>query len=91
LKVDGKPYAQEGSGKIFTRTFSSLESSSEFKWHRDEKRRVISVLSGNNWKFQFDDSVPFELFPGDIFIISADSWHRIIPGLSDLIIKIEED
>ena len=91
MKVDGKPYSQDGEGKSFTRTFSPLESPDEFKWHRDEKRRVISILSGEKWKFQFDDSVPFDLFPGDVFVITADSWHRIIPGVSDLIVRIEED
>jgi quercetin dioxygenase-like cupin family protein len=91
LKVDGRPYSQSGSGKSFTRTFSSLESPDEFKWHRDERRRVISIVSGKGWRFQFDDSVPFELIPGDVFVISADAWHRIFPGISDLMIKIEED
>ncbi len=91
MKVDGRPYSQDEAGKIFTRSFSHLESPDEFKWHRDEKRRVITIISGDGWKFQYDDSIPFELFKGDVFVISADSWHRIVPGINDLVVKIEED
>lgn len=91
MKVDGKPYSQDGAGKIFTRSFSHLESPDEFKWHRDERRRVITILSGDKWKIQFDDSVPSELFKNDVLIITADSWHRIIPGVNDLTVQIEED
>lgn len=90
MKVDGRPYSQAGSGKIFTRNFSHLESPDEFKWHRDERRRVVTILSGDGWKFQFDDSIPFQLVVGTVFIISADSWHRIIPGVNELVIQIEE-
>jgi len=91
LKVDGRPYSQEGSGKIFIRKFSHLETPDEFKWHRDEKRRIVTVLSSDGWKFQADDCLPFELSAGKVFIISADSWHRILPGVNDLILQIEED
>jgi mannose-6-phosphate isomerase-like protein (cupin superfamily) len=91
LKVDGRPYYQEGAGKSFTRAFSFSDESSEFKWHRDENRRVVSVISGDGWKFQFDNSIPFKISPGDLIVISANCWHRIIPGVSDLVIKIDED
>lgn len=91
MKVDGKPYLQDGTGKSFTRYFSALESPDEFKWHRDERTRKVTVLSGDGWHFQFDDSIPFRLFEGDVFVITADLWHRVIPGINDLAIKIEED
>lgn len=91
MKVDGRPYSQHGAGKIFTRSFSPLESPDEFKWHRDEKRRIVTILSGDKWKFQDDNSVPIELFAGDVLTINADSWHRIIPGINELILQIEED
>lgn len=91
MKVDGRPYSQTGAGKSFIRKFSHLESPDEFKWHRDERKRMITVLSGNGWSFQFDNSIPFTLSVGQVFIISPDYWHRILPGIDELVLKIEED
>ena len=90
LKVDGRPYSEVIAGKIITRTFSSETSSEEFQWHRDEKLRTITIVSGSGWSLQYDDSLPLELYEGDVFQISADAWHRILPGRTDLVVNIEE-
>ena len=50
----------------------------------------IKVLSGKGWKFQEDDKLPVDLQPGsDVYIIRG-IYHRLIKGVSDLIIRIKE-
>lgn len=90
MKVDGRPYIQVGDGNSFTRVFSNLEDSQEFKWHRDERDRIVTILSGEGWSLQFDDAIPVRLSIGDRVKIVADRWHRVIPGVSPLEILIEE-
>jgi hypothetical protein len=68
------------------RTFTEDIDPIELMWHRDlETRKVISVLS-SDWKIQLDDSLPVSL--NETIIIPAGSWHRLIKGSGELIIKI---
>jgi hypothetical protein len=68
------------------RTFAEDIDPIELMWHRDlETRKVISVLS-SDWKIQLDDSLPVSL--NETIIIPAGSWHRLIKGSGELIIKI---
>ena len=78
------PYSESGS----TRKFSSLTNPDELVWHRDEENREIVILSGNNWMLQFDNQLPKKLEIGKKYIIKKNSWHRVIKGTGDLIIKI---
>lgn len=90
MKVDNRPYSEILYKDSIIRIFSNSELSDEFKWHRDEKDRKIFIISGDKWFYQFDDSIPLELKPGDVFLIPHNKWHRIIPGSNDLVIKIIE-
>ena len=83
-KSSSVPYIDIGG----IRKFSSLTNTDEFVWHRDEEDREIVVLSGNNWMLQFDNQLPKELEIGKKYIIKKNSWHRVIKGYGDLIIKI---
>jgi hypothetical protein len=68
------------------RTFTEDIDPIELMWHRDlETRKVISVLP-SDWKIQLDDSLPVSL--NETIIIPAGSWHRLIKGSGELIIKI---
>jgi mannose-6-phosphate isomerase-like protein (cupin superfamily) len=74
-----------------TRVFSRDVHSSEMVWHRDLKSREITILEGEGWMFQMDNSLPFELKVGDCFDVPAMVYHRIYKiGKSDLKIKIHE-
>lgn len=79
---------QVGSGATI-RTFSGLVEDHELTWHRDEFDREVELVSGRGWKFQFDDSLPFEI--RDRIRIPAGAWHRVIKGEGDLVIKIVEN
>jgi mannose-6-phosphate isomerase-like protein (cupin superfamily) len=89
-RVDGRPYSEIRFDNIIIRKFSKLESLEELKWHRDSSNRRVCVVSGEGWMFQYDDSIPFLIKPGASFLIMANSWHRLIMGDTDLVLRIEE-
>ena len=91
LHGGNKPYLDEiVSNKSFLRKFYVDQEDEEFSWHRDKNDRLIKVISGEGWKFQHDNSLPFILSEGDKVSIKKNEWHRIIKGKSDLIIMIYE-
>ena len=81
-----RPYQDDGS----VRTFDSSVSSSELVWHRDREDRIVKVLEGKDWYFQFDDQLPFELKYGDQFFIEKMTYHRLIKGSTNLKVLIEK-
>ena len=86
----GKPYNDEiVSENVFIRKFSAANDSEEFEWHRDRENRIVEILEGDGWKFQLDNHLPFELFPGDKIIIEKNEWHRIFKGSNDLKVVIK--
>jgi len=74
----------------FIREFSGSLNESELTWHRDERDRTVTVIEGRGWKFQFENSLPVELNPGDKLHIPKDSWHRLILGKGGLMLFISE-
>ena len=74
----------------FLRTFSVDCDSSELEWHRDAQSRHVGVISGKDWKFQYDNSLPETIKPGDEIIVEKNEWHRIIKGSTDLIVVVHE-
>jgi cupin superfamily acireductone dioxygenase involved in methionine salvage len=89
---DDKPYTDEKlSDNTWIRTFNpSISNSDEYVWHRDEKDRVITVLEGNGWKFQFDNDIPKVINSSDKLVIPKGVYHRLIVGNTCLKLKIEE-
>lgn len=86
-----KPYIDEKLNNwSFVRTFKHDVLNEDLLWHRDKKGRYIEVLEGSGWEIQFDDGLPKKLHKGDRFFISAETYHRIKRGKTDLKIKIEE-
>jgi len=91
-----KPYKEEileqhGTGKMFkVRTFEHTVEGDELVWHRDKQNRSVHVLSGSGWKLQKDDALPEDLTVGKDYYIMKNSYHRLIKGGDDLVIRIEE-
>ena len=82
-----KPYKEEKiSNNTYIRTFDNNINSYELKWHIDFEDRIIEVIKNNDWKFQFDDELPFIL--KENIYIKKNIWHRIIKGTDDLIVKV---
>ena len=91
-----KTYTEEilehnGTGRMFkVRTFEHTVDDKELVWHRDKEHRRVHVLSGNGWKLQKDDSLPEDLTVGKDYYIIKNSYHRLIKGEDNLVIRIEE-
>ena len=72
----------------FIRTFSKDVDEIDLIWHEDKENRVINVLEGNGWKFQFDEELPIEMVNGTSISIPKGKLHRIIKGKGPLKIRL---
>ena len=87
-----RPYTEKiisRSEKI--RRFDESVSDTDLEWHRDIQDRVVEVINGNGWMLQMDNQVPTEMVSGKSYFIESRSWHRIIKGKGELVLKIVEE
>jgi hypothetical protein len=82
------PYTNLTEGKEIIREFSADVDPMELIWHEDQEDRIIEVLTGNGWEFQFDESIPFEMITGDKFEVPKGFLHRVIKGKGNLRVRI---
>ena len=82
-----KPYLDNYEDGYIIREFKSTISERRLIWHRDKCDRIIEPINDTDWKFQFDNQVPIPL--SKLFIPKV-TYHRLIKGSGDLILKIEE-
>ena len=81
-------YNDYSLGQTVIREFSADVDPMELIWHTDQEDRIIEVLTGNGWKFQYDEDLPFEMVTGEKFEIPKGYVHRVIKGNGNLKIKI---
>lgn len=79
------PYEDYDNG---VRIFDVTAEDSTYVWHRDHEDRMIEILEGDGWQFQWDKALPWLIVPGMKFRINANEYHRIIKGVNDLKIRI---
>lgn len=85
------PYQDDvHASHTWCRTFPHDVTDAELIWHMDRLMRMITVVSGANWKLQLDNQLPELLRVGETYQIPAEYYHRLIKGDSDLIIQIVE-
>ena len=75
----------------FIRTFPADVDEMELIWHEDREDRIVSVVEGNGWKFQFDEELPIEMEDGINITIPKGVIHRVIKGKGPLKIKVFKD
>ena len=85
-----KPYKQNHFSNVIIREFDLDISHKELVWHRDKRDRLVEVLEGEGWEFQYDNDLPFVLEKGDMIVIPKETYHRVKKGNSKLVIKIIE-
>ena len=86
------PFKEKQINKqLFLREFSANVDEMDLIWHEDREDRIVHVLEGNKWKFQFDEQLPFEMLDGIDIIIPKGIIHRIIKGNGPLKIKVFKD
>lgn len=74
------------SDKEYIRVFSSDIESNLLVWHTDLEDRIIVNMNDSDWLFQLDNKLPCKI-DKEIFI-PRNTYHRIIKGSGDLVIKI---
>ncbi len=74
----------------FVRIFKENVDEHDLVWHRDSNDRIIKIIEGNNWKIQYDDSLPMLLEQNHSYYIPQNDYHRLIRGNDNLIIEIHE-
>jgi oxalate decarboxylase/phosphoglucose isomerase-like protein (cupin superfamily) len=84
------PYTNLTEGKEIIREFSADVDPMELIWHEDQEDRIIEVLTGNGWQFQFDEDIPFEMVTGDKIDIPKGFLHRVIKGRGNLRVQIQK-
>ena len=82
---------QQIDSQLFIREFSADVDEMELIWNTDREDRVVSVIEGNDWKFQFDEQLPFEMIDGIDIVIPKGVIHRVIKGKGPLKIKVFKD
>ena len=75
----------------FIRTFPADVDEMDLIWHADKENRIITVLEGNGWKFQFDEELPIEMTKGKNISILKGRIHRVIKGNGPLVIKLQKN
>ena len=86
-KVISRPYSESQEDGYIIREFSQDTPSFEFVWHRDREDRVVQATHDNDWQFQLDNQIPQVLSNNKLFI-PKDTYHRLIKGTGDLVVKI---
>ena len=87
-----KPYLDKSLAKgIIRRVFNEAVDVDELVWHQDHNTRKVTVIEGQGWQLQIDNSLPKTLSKGDTVVIEAEQYHRIIKGTGQLVVKIWEE
>ena len=81
-------YTDNITDNTVIREFAADTDPMSLIWHEDQEDRIVEILTGNGWKFQFDEDLPFEMVTGDKIDIPKGFLHRVIKGKNNLKIKI---
>ena len=82
-----RPYTEEKKDGYIIREFSQDTPSFEFVWHRDKEDRVVQATHHTDWLFQLDNEIPQRFTESKLFI-PKETYHRLIKGTGDLVVKI---
>lgn len=85
-----KPYIEKKYENFIIRTLDENTPNDELVWHRDKSNRIVIPISGEGWKFQFDNNLPEPIEKLKEIIILKNIYHRVIKGITPLILFIHE-
>jgi hypothetical protein len=88
--VKNLPFKEEQQEDYYIRTFSSVLNETELKWHFDEEDRVVICEHDTDWMFQMDNEIPIQIKKNTPIFIHEGTYHRIIKGTGDLIVKVKK-
>jgi hypothetical protein len=84
------PFEEIEIGNKKIRTFSPDVEDDELKWHQDLKDRKVTILESGGWLFQMENELPNKLEDAKQIFIPKLAWHRVLKGISNLVVEIEE-
>jgi len=70
----------------YIREFEESVDSEELEWHRDREDRIVEIIQNDGWEFQLDNELPVVMTGS--FFVPKETYHRIIKGNGQLIVKI---
>lgn len=79
------PYIDSG---LNLRKFDVSAPDENYVWHRDQENRLVTILSGDGWCFQYENALPFVLKKGSKISIKENEYHRLLKGTTDLLVRI---
>jgi hypothetical protein len=87
-----KPYKDlEVTEEHIIREFDENIDPIHLLWHRDDEDRMIEVIEpGQDWGFQFENELPWNLEKDLSIFIIRHEWHRVIKGTGTLKLKIHK-
>lgn len=75
---------------IHIRLFTESTEPEDLVWHRDREYRLVYVRESSDWKMQFENELPIDMNPGDLFEVHYGEWHRLVKGSGDLVLEIKK-
>jgi hypothetical protein len=84
------PFKEQLIEGYHIRTFSSELTEMELKWHFDEQDRTVICEYETDWMFQMDNKLPIKIKKNTPIFIPEGTYHRIIKGTGDLIVKVKK-
>ncbi len=87
-----KPYTDlEVTEEHIIREFDENINPVHLLWHRDDEDRMIEVIEpGQDWGFQFENELPWDLEKDMSIFIIRHEWDRVIKGTGTLKLKIHK-
>jgi cupin superfamily acireductone dioxygenase involved in methionine salvage len=83
------PFVENLKDGFHIRTFSSNLTEMELKWHFDEEDRIVLCENDTDWMFQMDNELPIKIKKNTPIFIPEGTYHRIIKGTGDLVVKVK--
>ena len=85
--MQDRPYKEIKQSNYIIREFSQSIPTLELVWHRDKEDRIVQATHETDWQVQLDNEVP-RRFPENKLFIPKETYHRLIKGTGDLVVKI---
>jgi hypothetical protein len=85
--MQDRPYKEIKQSNYIIREFSQSIPTLELVWHRDKEDRIVQATHETDWQVQLDNEVP-QRFPENKLFIPKETYHRLIKGTGDLVVKI---
>ena len=90
MDIGNFPFQEEVLGGYVVRYFDIEVDDDQLYWHKDEFDRLILVVVGEDWQLQLDNQLPVPLMEDMVYPIPKETFHRLIKGSTNLILKIKE-